>query len=976
MAQTRAKPLTSAMTWLTIFRLCRISGELKETVMSDYKKSLNLPRTDFPMKANLSQREPEMLRFWEERKAYDAMLNASGRAGSFLLHDGPPYANGHIHLGTALNKILKDITVKSRNMQGQRSHYVPGWDCHGLPIELKVEHELGEKKKDLPVHAVRRRCRQYADKFLDIQRKEFKRLGVFGMWEKPYKTMDPSYEAATAGELARFVERGNVVRSKKPIYWCTSCKTALAEAEVEYADHTSSSIHVRFPLNDARLHDLFDGLNQGDEARAFVVIWTTTPWTLPSNMAVALHPDFDYALVRHDDAYYLLAAELVEASAKAFGWNAWDVLGTVAGHKLEGLQARHPFFDRPSPLVLGNHVTLDAGTGCVHTAPGHGREDYETGLKYKLDIYSPLDDAGRYLDSVPHFAGLCVHDANPAVIALLKERGALLAESRITHSYPHCWRCKNPVIFRATTQWFVGMELNNLRERSLAAIRNDVEWIPAWGEDRIYNMIESRPDWCISRQRIWGVPIVALLCESCGEAWNDPAWMSDIATRFAKHPTGCDYWYEAALEDIVPAGLVCPACGGNHWKRETDILDVWFDSGTSYAAVMLARDDLEFPADLYLEGSDQHRGWFHSSLLASMGTRGVPPYRAVLTHGYVVDGEGRKMSKSVGNVVAPQEIIDKFGAEILRLWVSSVDYREDIRISDEILNRLVDAYRRIRNTCRYLLGNIHDLNPEQLVPVNRMDALDRYALDAATRVCARVQEAYKDYEFHKVFHSLHNFCTTDLSAFYLDVIKDRLYSSAPGSLERRSAQTAMYHILMQLVRAMAPVLSFTAEEVFGHIPSGLKPDVPTVFALPEDDANSYWLSEDQRKAWETVLALRAAVTRAIEPLRKAGDVGHALDTRVTLSLGGELAELIGNLDTNTRALFIVSQLVLQDVGQHEEGDIALEEGLTGSVRVEKARGEKCERCWVYSEELGRDAAHPALCPRCTEVMTILEGQQA
>ncbi len=942
--------------------------------MSDYKKTLNLPATSFPMKANLTQREPEMLRWWEEHDAYGQMLAASAAKGdgrSFLLHDGPPYANGDIHLGTALNKILKDIVVKSRNIQGFHSPYVPGWDCHGLPIELKVEQQLGEKKRELPAYAVRRRCRDYADRFIDIQRKEFKRLGVFGDWNDPYKTMKPAYEAVTAAELANFVEKGNVIRSKKPIYWCCSCRTALAEAEVEYADHASSSIYVAFPLPDEGLTRVFP---QADPARANIVIWTTTPWTLPSNMAVAVHPDFEYVLLEVDGAQYLLAAELAEASAKTFGWETWRAIGTATGAALEGLKARHPFYDRDSLVILGEHVTLDAGTGAVHTAPGHGREDYEVGLKYGLDVYSPLDDEGRYLESVPFFAGLKVQEADPAVIAKLRECGRLLASQDISHSYPHCWRCKKPVIFRATTQWFVSMEANDLRGRALKAIRGDVRWVPAWGEERIYNMIESRPDWCVSRQRLWGVPILALLCEDCGEAWNDPAWMRDIAARFASHPTGCDYWYQAELADIVPHGLTCPHCGGSRWKRETDILDVWFDSGTSFAAVMEQRPELGFPADLYLEGSDQHRGWFHSSLLASIGTRGVPPYRAVLTHGYVVDGEGRKMSKSVGNVVAPQEVIDKHGAEVLRLWVSSVDYREDIRISDEILNRLVDAYRRIRNTCRYLLGNIGDLTLADLVAPADMDPLDRYALDVTARMHARIQSAYAEYEFHKVFHGLHNLCSTDLSAFYLDILKDRLYSSAPASLERRSAQSALYHILLMITQSMAPVLSFTAEETYRHIPAALHPEAETVFALPLLDVTPFLLDEATRADWDTLLAVRAEVTRAIEPLRKAGVVGHALDTDVTIYAGADLLRLLERIGTDLRAAFIVSSLRLAPLDEAPAEAVRPDQNGQSDLAVGavKAAGEKCERCWIYSTELGKNAAHPTLCPRCAAVMAELE----
>ncbi len=944
--------------------------------MSDFKKTLNLPNTSFPMKANLVQREPEMLRRWNEIDAYAAMLAAASKEGTqtFLLHDGPPYANGHIHLGTALNKILKDIIVKSRNMQGMRSDYVPGWDCHGLPIELKVEHELGAKKREMPAHAVRLRCRSYAEKFLDIQRAEFRRLGVLGDWDHPYMTMAPSYEAATASALADFVERGNVVRSKKPIYWCCSCRTALAEAEVEYADHASPSVYVRFPLPDPRLREIFPTLSEAEAGRAYVVIWTTTPWTLPANMAVALHPDFEYVLAEHEGDLYLLASDLLDDCLKAFGWSEVRIAGRARGGDLELLKARHPFHDRESPLVLGDHVTLEAGTGAVHTAPGHGREDYEVGLKYGLDVYSPLDDAGRYLECVDFFAGLQVQEAAPAVIAKLKEVGHLIASADLSHSYPHCWRCKKPVIFRATTQWFVSMEAGNLRRRALEAIRDQVDWIPAWGEERIYNMIEQRPDWCISRQRTWGVPIPALLCGDCGEAWNDPAWMRDIADRFSKHPTGCDYWYASDLEDIVPAGLTCPKCGGTHWKRETDILDVWFDSGTSFAAVLEQRPELGFPADLYLEGSDQHRGWFHSSLLASVGTRGVPPYRAVLTHGYVVDGDGRKMSKSIGNVIAPQEIIDRYGAEILRLWVSSVDYREDIRISEEILSRLVDAYRRIRNTCRYLLGNLADLKPEDLLPPSDMDPLDRWALDTAARTHIRIQEACNAYEFHKVFHGLHNLCATDLSAFYLDVLKDRLYSSAPASRERRSAQSALYRILMLLVRDMAPVLSFTAEEVFLHLPEALRPQVSTVFALPDVMDDAFLLDETERAEWETLAAVRAEVTRAIEPLRKSGVVGHALDTRVTLYADPALTDLLSGLGTDLRALFIVSQLRLLPLEQAPEDESTVRGGLPGlAVKVERAAGNKCARCWIYTEEQGSDDAFPDVCPRCAAVLRSLSA---
>lgn len=938
--------------------------------MSDYKKTLNLPQTAFPMKANLAQREPETLKKWDAINSYEAMVEASGSKGTYVLHDGPPYANGHIHMGTALNKILKDIIVKSRNMAGFASRYVPGWDCHGLPIEHKVEQELKEKKKTLPAHVVRKLCRDYAAKWIDVQRKEFRRLGVLGNWEDPYMSMRPTYEAATARELANFVETGGVMRSKKPIYWCCSCHTALAEAEVEYYDHTSPSIFVRFPLQDDGLKKVFSA---ADPAHAFVVIWTTTPWTLPDNMAVCLHPEFTYVLVEVDGAQYVLAEELLASCAEQFGWSEPKILGRATGEQLEGLKARHPFYDRVSPIILGQHVTLEAGTGCVHTAPGHGREDYEVGLKYGLEIYSPMDDAGRFLPTVQFFAGLNVFEANPKVIEKLEEVGALLRQAKIKHSYPHCWRCKQPVIFRATTQWFISMEKNDLRGRALKAIDEQVRWIPAWGRERIHNMIEFRPDWCISRQRQWGVPIMALLCEDCGEAWNDPNWMRDLCDRFAKHPTGCDYWYEAELSEIVPEGLACPHCGGNHWKRETDILDVWFDSGTSFAAVLEQRPELAYPADLYLEGSDQHRGWFHSSLLVSEGTRQRAPYKAVLTHGYVVDGEGRKMSKSIGNTIAPQELIEKFGAEIVRLWVSSVEYREDIRISDEILGRLVDAYRRIRNTCRFILGNLEGLGKDELLPLNELLPLDRFAIDAAARVHDRVQQAYMDFDFHKVYHTLHNYCVTDLSSMYLDVLKDRLYASGPASAERRSAQTALWHILGLLLRDMAPVLSFTSEEIFAHLPEGLRGTEPTVFALQPIESAPLMLDEGTRDDWNVLTAVRGAVTKAIEPMRRDGVIGHSLDTRVTLFVADELRQRLEGLNTDLRAFCIVSQIAMQPLESAPQGAYCDEEIAGLAIGVEKAHGEKCERCWIYSTELGTDAGHPTLCPRCTAVIKAMEA---
>jgi len=934
---------------------------------SDYKKTLKLPHTTFPMKANLREKEPETLAFWAENDIYRTMLAEREGAPRYVLHDGPPYANGHLHMGHALNKILKDIIVKSRHLAGFQAPYVPGWDCHGLPIEHKVSQELKAKgKTDLPAVTVRRLCREYATKFVDIQRKEFKRLGVLGDWDNPYLTMRPAYETATARALCDFVERGAVYRGKKPIHWCLSCKTALAEAEVEYADETSPSVYVRFPLPDPRVREIFP---MADPARTFAAIWTTTPWTLPDNMAVAVHPEFDYVLVAAGDGQYLLARELLASVRELFGWTDATILAEAKGAALEGLVARHPFYDRPSPIVTADYVTLDTGTGLVHTAPGHGREDYETGLRYKLDVLSPLDDAGRFLDSVPFFAGLSVFEANPKVIEKLKEVGHLLAERKIRHSYPHCWRCKEPVIFRATTQWFISMEKGALRQKALAAIERDVQWIPSWGEERIHNMVAFRPDWCISRQRTWGVPIMALICESCDTAYNDPTWMRGIADKFADHEHGCDWWFEADLADIVPPGLTCPACGGTHWRKETDILDVWFDSGTSFAAVLEKRPELAFPADMYLEGSDQHRGWFHSSLLVALGIRGVPPYRQVLTHGYVVDGEGRKMSKSLGNGMEPQEIIDRFGAEILRLWTAAVDYRDDIRISEEILSRLVEAYRRIRNTCRFILGNLSDFDPAAHdVPPERMLPLDRFALDTAAAEHGRMVEAYGAYEFHKVFHALHNLCVTDLSAFYLDILKDRLYVSAMDSLERRSAQSALWRILLLLMRDMAPILSFTAEEVFRHTLVCQRGPGKSVFSLAALDTGSWRLDEATRQRFELVSVLRGEVTRAIEPKRKAGEVGHSLETAVTLYLPEALRQDVVDLAMDLREVFIVSKAEVLPAEAAPAEAMACETLPGAFIGVARAPGDKCARCWIYSEDLGASPDYPDLCPRCAGVM--------
>ncbi|MDK2955019.1 MAG: isoleucyl-tRNA synthetase [Desulfovibrionales bacterium] len=943
---------------------------------SNYKDTLCLPKTSFPMKANLRAKEPEMLEFWARINAYEAMVQASPADSRYVLHDGPPYANGHIHLGTALNKILKDIVVKSANMRGQRAEYVPGWDCHGLPIEHKVAQEIKKEKLDLNTLQIRQRCREYAETYLDIQREEFKRLGVFGVWDDPYMTMKPAYESATASELGEFMSTGSAYRGKKPVHWCCSCKTALAEAEVEYYDASSPSIFVRFPLPDEKFAKLLppEAAEKAANAPAYAVIWTTTPWTIPDNMAVAAHPEFEYSIVLAGGGVYVVASQLLPTLVDRFHWADREVLAEVPGSALEGLEARHPFYDRPSPIVLADYVTLDAGTGLVHTAPGHGREDFETGVRCGLDIYSPMDDEGRFLPSVEHFAGMNVTEANPEVIKLLTEKGHLLAQEKISHSYPHCWRCKQPVIFRATTQWFISMETNGLRKRALDAINNEVRWIPSWGRERIHSMIENRPDWCISRQRNWGVPIIALICKDCDTAYHDGEWVKSVAARFKDHPLGCDAWFEADVKDIMPEGLVCPKCGGTNFVKEDDILDVWFDSGTSFSAVVEQRPECAFPADLYLEGSDQHRGWFHSSLLASIGTRGVPPYRAVLTHGYVVDGEGRKMSKSIGNVIAPQQIIDKHGAEILRLWVSAVNYQEDVRISDEILTRLVDAYRRIRNTARFLLGNLADFDPAaDCVDFGEMNPIDRYYADLLLRRRETMVNAFSSFEFHKVHHTLHNLCVTDLSAFYLDIVKDRLYVEDRDGAPRRAAQTVLWIALQTMLEAMAPILSFTAEEIFQHLADPLRAamaaaDAATVFGV-RPSLPAPFLEKAERDRFESILAVRAEANRAAEPVRKRGDVGKSLDCSLTIQAPEELLDALRMDGLDLEELFIVSKLELrgQDHKEALPNELVSDEIEGLRIGVAPAVGDKCERCWRIDEHVGK-AGREGVCPRCAGVL--------
>ncbi|MBU2499299.1 MAG: isoleucine--tRNA ligase [Proteobacteria bacterium] len=926
----------------------------------DYKETLNLPKTGFPMKANLVKKEPEMIEKWEREGLYRKIREVSKGRKRYMLHDGPPYANGHIHMGTAFNKVLKDIIIKARQMAGFDAPYVPGWDCHGLPIEHKVDSELGPRKGELSLAGIRQYCRRYAEKFIDIQRNEFRRLGVLGEWQDPYLTMNFAYEATIVREFGKFALNGSTYKSKKPIYWCTSCRTALAEAEVEYGEHASPSIFVKFPM----ISDLSESYPSLKGKEVSMVIWTTTPWTIPANLAIALHPDLDYVAVdAGGDRVLILAKGLADICMDAFGIKDYQVLEEFRASGLEKLKAKHPLYDRESLIVLAPYVTLEAGTGCVHTAPGHGREDYETGLAYGLDVYSPVDDSGRFMEDVLFFKGLDVFEANPIVNQKLKEVGALLKEEDISHEYPHCWRCKRPVIFRSTEQWFISMDKTDLRKKALKAIK-EVSWIPGWGQDRIYGLIENRPDWCISRQRAWGVPITAFYCLGCGEILITEEIIEHVAGAVEK--VGADVWFTETEERLLPPGTKCPHCSAARFKKETDILDVWFDSGVSYAAVMETRKDLESPSDLYLEGSDQHRGWFHSSLLCSVGTRGKAPYKSVLTHGFVVDGAGKAMHKSAGNVISPEDLIKNYGAEIIRLWVAGEDYRDNIRLSEEILQRLTEAYRRIRNTCRFILGNLFDFDPSKdSIPPEQMEELDRWALNRLQEMNERVQKAYNRFEFHPVFHSLHNFCVLDLSSFYLDIIKDRLYVSPPKSTARRSAQTAMKEILEVLVRLMAPILSFTADEIWQYINGEERtPSVHMDLFVP---VKAEYKDPELAARWENILRIRKEVTKALEMARRERRIGHSLDASITLGLPTELMDELDAYCSQLNAIFIVSSVKIvpsegfEDVWESEEI-----KGL--KVKVTASQDSKCERCWVHDPTVGENSDHPTVCRRCTGAM--------
>ncbi|OYD06689.1 isoleucine--tRNA ligase [Paludifilum halophilum] len=916
----------------------------------DYKKTLNLPRTKFPMRGNLPNREPEMQRWWDEIDIYGQVRRKREGQPKFILHDGPPYANGDIHIGHALNKVLKDVIVRFKSLQGYDAPYIPGWDTHGLPIEHAVttKKKVDRKKTD-PV-TFRDRCKDYALSFVEKQKKQFKRLGVTGDWENPYLTLRPEYEAQQIRIFGEMVKKGYIYRGFRSVYWSPSSESALADAEIEYHDKRSPSIYVTFPVE--------DGKGLLPEENAHVVIWTTTPWTIPANLAIALHPDLRYTLVETGDRQLLMAEELVDDVMELAGMQNYKKGRTFQGSDLEGVTCRHPFYDRKSPLVLGDHVNLDAGTGCVHTAPGHGAEDFELGQKYDLGVLCPVDGKGRFTAEAPGFEGTFYDDANKMVAQKLEEAGHLLKLSFITHQYPHDWRTKKPVIYRATEQWFASID--GFREQLLDAIK-DVEWFPAWGEVRLSNMVAERSDWCISRQRVWGVPLPIFYCESCGHHHITDTSVGHVAHIFEKE--GSNAWFAREAHELLPERAVCSRCGHDSFRKETDTMDVWFDSGSSHASVLMQREETAWPADMYLEGSDQYRGWFNSSLSTAVATKGTAPYRQVLSHGFTLDGDGRKMSKSLGNVIDPLKVTKTYGADILRLWVSSVDYQADVRVSEEILKQIAEVYRKLRNTFRFLLGNLSDFSPAaHRIPYNQLNELDRYALLKLQRLVERVTRAYERYEFHSVYSDIHHFCTVFLSQFYLDVLKDRLYTEPENSGKRRSSQTVMYEILQAVVKMLHPLLPHTTEEVWTYVPEA---DSVSIQLEEFPTVREEWQDQKLESKWDALMNLRDTVLKALEQARNEKVIGNSLGAAVNIFPSEENFQLLNSIDS-LEELLIVSHVQLYQPGDQPVGETVEGDGIR--VQIRPAEGEKCQRCWVISPHVGQNADHPDLCARCTEIV--------
>ncbi|MDP2894979.1 MAG: isoleucine--tRNA ligase [bacterium] len=925
------------------------------------------------MKANLPVKEKEILKFWDELGLYSRIQEKNAGGEWYLLHDGPPYANGDIHMGTALNKTLKDFVVKYKSMRGYRCPFVPGWDCHGLPIEHRLLRELHKTKHDVEVLDFRRKAKEFALKWLGVQREQFKRLGVLGEWDKPYVTMDPAYEAKEIEGFARLYADGYIYRGLKPVHWCIVCETALAEAELEYHDKESPSIYVRFKA-DERVNRLFGVEN------ASIVIWTTTPWTLPANLAVAVHPDFQYSAVRVNhgqDAHatsLVLASETLPRLKDELGWEDYEVVATVNGAQLEGMNCDHPLADRKSRVILADFVTLDQGTGCVHTAPGHGQEDYEIAGKYNLEIYSPVDERGRFTPEVRDFAGKQVFEANDLIVQHLRSRGLLLEATKVTHSYPHCWRCKSPVIFRATRQWFINVNHNNLRRRTLELVKQ-VRWVPAFTEKRFLATVEGRPDWCLSRQRLWGVPIPVFYCTNCHSPFLTPEAADHLVALVRKH--GVDIWFEKDVKELVPPGAKCTGCGGGEFEKETAILDVWFDSGTSHQGVLTQRNDQKYPAELYLEGSDQHRGWFQSSMLTAVALTNSPPFREVITTGWTLDEQREKESKSKGNITNPLEIVQKYGADVLRLWVSSVDYSSDMVVGMPIFEQMADAYRKIRNTLRFLLGNLYDFDEEKdAVAREEMPEVDRWALSRAQWLLDEVTRALEDFEFYRAYRRIHTFCTVDLSSFYLDILKDRLYTAGPSSRERRSSQTVFARTLRLLDLMLAPILSFTAEEVWANIRRKNDPQSVHLASWPELDDSARDRDLDER--YERLNRVRSEVAKVIERERAQGTIGNSLEAKLVLYCADEeLLDFLSSFGRNLQMLFIVSSVEVVNLGQKEppaEAKATEIEGLF--IGIGEAPGRKCSRCWKYSETVGESVHHPEMCGDCVKVLVTYFGEEA
>ncbi len=920
----------------------------------DYSKTVNLPTTDFPMRANLPKREPEMLAQWSKENIYTTLLAAREGRPLYILHDGPPYANGNIHLGHALNKILKDIIVKHKTMMGFKAPYVPGWDCHGLPIELQVTRELGDKAASMPKNEIRKRCREYAAKYITIQMEEFKRLGVFGDYEHPYLTMSAEYEARILEIFGDLYREGFITRGKKPIYWCPTCVTALAEAEVEYHDHSSPSIFVKFPVDPASVD--IPGV---DANRLFILIWTTTPWTLPANLGVCFHPDFPYSAYRSGDEYYIMADGLAESVAHITGIEKGQAVPVTRG-QIEKLSVRHPFIDRQSKVLFAGFVTLDQGSGIVHIAPGHGMEDYLLGIESGLDVYCPVDDQGRFTDEFPEMKGVNVFDANPMVIELLKRKGVFVHTSEIEHSYPHCWRCKEPLIFRATEQWFFMVDHRDLRKTALKAT-DETTWIPSWGESRFRGMIENRPDWCLSRQRSWGVPIPSFRCAKCRANLMN----AESIHYFAKLSIekSIDAWYTHDIGELIPPGTKC-SCGGTEFEKEYDILDVWFDSGVSHYAVLDRWQDHRWPSDLYLEGSDQHRGWFQSSLWPAIALRGRAPYATVLTHGFILDEQGKAMSKSMGNVIPPSKLIEKFGADILRLWVSSEDYRNDVSIGYDMMNQIADSYRKIRNTFKFIIGNLSDFDPVRALPYAELLDIDKWILHELYELSRQVIGYYEKFEFHLVYRKILNFCAVELSSLYFDISKDILYIEAVDSVPRRSSQTALFHLSQALTRLAAPVLSFTAEEVWRF--SGR---TDSVHAQEYHRLDEQFYNPAIAEKMDALIDIKKDVLKSLETKRKEKIIGTSLEADIELYIASDKTRrLIAEMGDEARRFFQVAEVTVRD-----EKTAGMEDFDVSSIRVVKSAGSKCVRCWNYSLRLGTDGAHPDLCPRCTAIVLKLEN---